>query len=92
MNFVRGDVGSNLSLDDFETRATLSDHQDLRLWLRMMAIHKLINNEARRKLRRVVQNKSSALRPHGAVNAIKTACEWEKSQTASWSRPAILPG
>jgi DNA-binding MarR family transcriptional regulator len=51
MNFVRGDVGSSSLLDDFETRATLSDHQDIRLWLRMMAIHKLINNEARRRLR-----------------------------------------
>jgi DNA-binding MarR family transcriptional regulator len=51
MNFERGDVSSGFPLDDFETRATLSDHQDLRLWLRMMAIHKLINNEARRRLR-----------------------------------------
>ena len=51
MNFERGDIGSGFPLDDFETRATLSDHQDLRLWLRMMAIHKLINNEARRRLR-----------------------------------------
>ena len=51
MNFVRGGVGASSPLDDFETRATLSDHQDLRLWLRMMAIHKLINNEARRRLR-----------------------------------------
>lgn len=51
MNFERGDVSSSFPLDDFETRATLSDHQDLRLWLRMMAIHKLINNEARRRLR-----------------------------------------
>jgi DNA-binding MarR family transcriptional regulator len=51
MNFVRDDVGSSSSLDDFETRAALTDHQDLRLWLRMMAIHKLINNEARRRLR-----------------------------------------
>ena len=51
MNFERGDLASSFPLDDFETRATLSDHQDLRLWLRMMAIHKLINNEARRRLR-----------------------------------------
>jgi len=27
------------------------DHQDLRLWLRMMALHKLILNELRRRLR-----------------------------------------
>jgi DNA-binding MarR family transcriptional regulator len=51
MNFERGDLGSSAALDDFETRAALTDHQDLRLWLRMMAIHKLINNEARRRLR-----------------------------------------
>lgn len=51
MNFIRRGVGSSLALDDFETRAELSDHQDLRLWLRMMAIYKLINNEARRRLR-----------------------------------------
>src|SRR5262249_226973 len=51
MNFVRGDVGSSSLLDDFETRATLSDHQDIRLWLRMMAIPNLINNQARRGLR-----------------------------------------
>jgi DNA-binding MarR family transcriptional regulator len=36
---------------DFETRGAATDHQDLRLWLRMMAIHKLINNEVRRRLR-----------------------------------------
>jgi DNA-binding MarR family transcriptional regulator len=51
MNFERGGLGSSVALDDFETRATMTDHQDLRLWLRMMAIHKLINNEARRRLR-----------------------------------------
>jgi DNA-binding MarR family transcriptional regulator len=36
---------------DFETRGASTDHLDLRLWLRMMAIHKLISNEARRRLR-----------------------------------------
>ena len=40
-----------LRLEDFETRGASTDHQDLRLWLRMMAIHKLINNEVRRRLR-----------------------------------------
>ncbi len=38
-------------IEDFETRGVDSDHQDLRLWLRMMTIHKLIINEARRRLR-----------------------------------------
>jgi len=38
-------------MDDFETRAVEGDHQDLRLWLRMMALHKLIVNELRRRLR-----------------------------------------
>ena len=51
MNFVPSNVALGSPLDDFETRAALTDHQDLRLWLRMMAIHKLINNEARRRLR-----------------------------------------
>ena len=37
--------------DDFETRGVEVDHQDLRLWLRMMALHKLIVNELRRRLR-----------------------------------------
>jgi DNA-binding MarR family transcriptional regulator len=51
MNFAPTSVAPSSPLDDFETRAALTDHQDLRLWLRMMAIHKLINNEARRRLR-----------------------------------------
>jgi DNA-binding MarR family transcriptional regulator len=38
-------------VDDFETRGATSGHQDLRLWLRMMAVHKLVTNEARRRLR-----------------------------------------
>lgn len=37
--------------EDFETRGASSDHQDLRLWLRMMALHKLITNEIRGRLR-----------------------------------------
>jgi DNA-binding MarR family transcriptional regulator len=36
--------------DDFETRGAEVDHQDLRLWLRMMALQKLIVNELRRRL------------------------------------------
>jgi len=40
-----------LPIGDLETRGAASDHGDLRLWLRMMAVHKLINNEARRRLR-----------------------------------------
>jgi DNA-binding MarR family transcriptional regulator len=36
---------------DFESRAKADDHADLRLWLRMMAAHKQITNEARRRLR-----------------------------------------
>jgi DNA-binding MarR family transcriptional regulator len=41
----------SLVTEDFETRAVDTEHQDLRLWLRMMTIHKLIINEARRRLR-----------------------------------------
>lgn len=37
--------------EDFETRGAEIDHQDLRLWLRMMALQKLIINELRRRLR-----------------------------------------
>src|SRR5262245_11995135 len=37
--------------EDLETRATAQDHIDLRLWLRLMAVHKLINTEARQRLR-----------------------------------------
>ena len=32
-------------VEDFETRGSEVDHQDLRLWLRMMAVHKLMVNE-----------------------------------------------
>ena len=39
------------AVDDFETRAATSGRGDLRLWLRMMAVHKLITNEARKRLR-----------------------------------------
>lgn len=36
---------------DLETRASTDDHADLRLWLRLMTIHKLIDGEIRRRLR-----------------------------------------
>jgi DNA-binding MarR family transcriptional regulator len=38
-------------LDDLETRATADDHEDLRLWLRLMTVHRLIGNAVRRRLR-----------------------------------------
>lgn len=37
--------------EDFETRGATVRHQDLRLWLRMMALQKMITNELRRRLR-----------------------------------------
>lgn len=36
---------------DLETRGATSAHRDLRLWLRILTIHKLVNNEVRRRLR-----------------------------------------
>ncbi len=39
------------SRTDLETRASADDHQDLRLWLRVMTVHKLIAGELRRRLR-----------------------------------------
>src|SRR5262245_32278722 len=51
MNFARDNAAASEPLDDLETRAALTDQLDLRLWLRMMAVHKLITNEARRRLR-----------------------------------------
>jgi DNA-binding MarR family transcriptional regulator len=51
MNPMRSNAAIDRSSKDFETRGTSVDHQDLRLWLRMMAVHKLINNEVRRRLR-----------------------------------------
>ncbi len=36
---------------DLETRGADARHGDLRLWLRILTIHKLINNEVRRRLR-----------------------------------------
>ena len=40
-----------IAADDLETRATPADHEDLRLWLRLMTVHKLIDGEVRRRLR-----------------------------------------
>jgi DNA-binding MarR family transcriptional regulator len=48
---MKGTGAATAVVEDFETRGAEIDHQDLRLWLRMMTIHKLINNEARRRLR-----------------------------------------
>lgn len=36
---------------DLETRGSDKRHGDLRLWLRILTIHKLVNNEVRRRLR-----------------------------------------
>jgi len=51
MVLARNTSAPNRGIDDFETRGAGSDHGDLRLWLRMMAVHKLVTNEARRRLR-----------------------------------------
>jgi DNA-binding MarR family transcriptional regulator len=48
---MRSDAAMKLPAGDLETRGASTDHQDLRLWLRMMAVHKLITNEVRRRLR-----------------------------------------
>lgn len=42
---------ATVAIEDYETRGAHIDHQDLRLWLRMMALQKLIVNELRRRLR-----------------------------------------
>src|SRR5262245_56325006 len=51
MNAVERNAAVALEPGDFETRGASTNHDDLRLWLRMMAVHKLISNEARRRLR-----------------------------------------
>jgi DNA-binding MarR family transcriptional regulator len=51
MNTMERDTAVELEPGDFETRGASTNHNDLQLWLRMMAIHKLISNEARRRLR-----------------------------------------
>ena len=40
-----------VAVSDFETRGSQAPHGDLRLWLRILTIHKLVNNEVRRRLR-----------------------------------------
>ena len=37
---------------DFERRLTVQDHDALRLWLRLMSVHKLIAGEVRQRLQR----------------------------------------
>jgi len=44
--------GLDLASKDLETLDSGTSHQDLRLWLRILTLHKLINNEVRRRLRR----------------------------------------
>ena len=51
MAIARNNGALDLHIDDLETRGAASGHGDLRLWLRMMAVHKLVTNEARRRLR-----------------------------------------
>lgn len=51
MALARNTSALKRRIDDFETRGATSDQEDLRLWLRMMAVHKLVTNEARRRLR-----------------------------------------
>jgi len=45
------DTSTELASQDAESRGHASGHQDLRLWLRTMAMYKLITNEVRRRLR-----------------------------------------
>ena len=51
MALSRNNSALELGSGDFETRGAASNDSDLRLWLRMMAVHKLVTNEARRRLR-----------------------------------------
>ncbi len=44
-------VAPDLDARDLETRGAASGHRDLKLWLRILTIHKLVNNEVRRRLR-----------------------------------------
>ena len=39
------------TLGDLESRASIEEHVDLRVWLRLMTIHKLVRNEISRCLR-----------------------------------------
>lgn len=41
----------NPAMGDLESRASIDEHLDLRVWLRLMTIHKLVKNEISRCLR-----------------------------------------
>lgn len=45
------DVGLDLAPKDLETPGQKNQHQDLCLWLRLLTLHKLIDNEMGRRLR-----------------------------------------
>jgi len=45
------DVGRDVVLKDLETPGEKNRHQDLCLWLRLLTLHKLIDNEMGRRLR-----------------------------------------
>ncbi|MFN3347631.1 MarR family winged helix-turn-helix transcriptional regulator [Pseudorhodoplanes sp.] len=45
------DVGQDFGPKDLETPGRKKPHQDLCLWLRLLTLHKLIDNEMRRRLR-----------------------------------------
>jgi DNA-binding MarR family transcriptional regulator len=45
------DVGQDLGPKDLETPGQKNRHQDLCLWLRLLTLHKLIDNEMGRRLR-----------------------------------------
>ncbi|HVZ54985.1 MAG TPA: MarR family transcriptional regulator [Pseudolabrys sp.] len=45
------DIGQDVALKDLETPGQKNRHQDLCLWLRLLTLHKLIDNEMRRRLR-----------------------------------------
>lgn len=45
------DVGRDVVLKDLETPGDKNRHQDLCLWLRLLTLHKLIDNEMGRRLR-----------------------------------------
>ena len=51
MSTLQTNAPPSFGTEDFETRGAETDHQDLRLWLRMMTLHKLISNEIRRRFR-----------------------------------------
>ena len=56
MSALRTTATANVVAEDFETRGSTTDHQDLRLWLRMMAVHKLITNEISAPIAGIIWN------------------------------------